>query len=328
MVLVSSVIRQARRHLYNLLQNDKYETFVSRLIDLFLIVLIITNVAAVIAESVDVLYDNYRLWFERFEYFSIALFTLEYLARLWVVAENDPADPSIRQRLLWLTSAGAVIDLVAILPAFFNFFVGVDLRFLRILRLFRLLKLTRYFAAMRLLIEVIKKEKGSFQAVVFILLIMIVTASSGIYLAENQAQPQEFESIPRSMWWAVVTLTTVGYGDVTPVTTIGKVFGAVITILGVGIAALPAGILANGLARELEEQRQRLEDEFRHQLPKDNMTLLNDQAYIDELRRQIGLPKDKAQEIILQVLRERALQRREQTVNQYRYCPHCGESLY
>lgn len=325
---ISSLFKQTRRHVYNLLQNDAYETPVSRFIDLFLILLIISNVAAVIVESVDVIYYAYQPWFERFENFSIAIFTLEYLTRIWVVAEIDPEDSPWRQRWRWLTSMGAIIDLLSILPAFFNFFVNVDLRFLRILRLFRLLKLTRYFAAMRLLIEVIKKEKGSFQAVLFILIIMIVTASSGIYVAENQAQPEEFESIPQAMWWAVVTLTTVGYGDVTPITTIGKVFGAIITILGVGLAALPAGILASGLANELEQRREELEQRFREMLLDESIDLLNNQMHTEHLRKQIGLSKEQAQDIILQVLREQSLEKREQQLKDYRYCPHCGESLH
>ena len=158
----------------------------------------------------------------------------------------------MRVRWKYVTSGAAIIDLLAILPAYINFFVHIDLRFLRILRLLRLLKLTRYFISLQILLRVIEREKGSFQAVIFILVIMIVMAAAGIYVVEGRAQPDVFSSIPASMWWAVVTLTTVGYGDVTPITPLGRFLGALITILGVGLAALPAGILANGLANELE----------------------------------------------------------------------------
>src|SRR5690606_25487494 len=184
-----------------------------------------------------------QAYFTWFENFSIVIFSIEYLLRLWSVAEAKPDNTTWRQRWEWLKSPSALIDIIAIAPAFLNFFVSIDLRFLRILRLFRILKLTRYFASLRILLVVISKVKGSFQAVIFILIIMIVTASSGIYLVEHHTQIEECESIPLAMWCAVVTPTTVGYGDVSPLTNAGKILGALITILGVGLAALPAGIL-------------------------------------------------------------------------------------
>ena len=322
-------IRRLRLFVYNILQNDDHDTLFSRYVDYFLIFLIMTNVAAVIAESVDQWYYPYQTYFTWFENFSIVIFSIEYLLRLWSVAEAKPEHTTWRQRWQWLKSPSALIDLVAIAPAFLNFFVNIDLRFLRILRLFRILKLTRYFASLRILLVVINKEKGSFQAVIFILIIMIVTASSGIYLVENHAQPQEFESIPKAMWWAVVTLTTVGYGDVTPVTNAGKILGALITILGVGLAALPAGILATGLANELAQRREELEQHFREQLIDSDFDLIQNQMIIDKIRRELGLDKEQAQGIVLQVLREQELERREREVDvrQKNFCPNCGEAL-
>jgi len=261
--MTANPIKRIRRMVYDVLQNDDHDTTLSRYVDYFLIFLIMTNVAAVIAESVDQWYYPYQSYFDGFENFSIVVFSIEYLLRFWSVAEAKPDNTTWRQRFNWMRSPSALVDLIAIAPAFFNFFVTIDLRFLRILRLFRILKLTRYFASLRILLVVISKERGSFQAVIFILIIMIVTASSGIYLVENHAQPEEFESIPKAMWWAVVTLTTVGYGDVIPVTMAGKILGAIITILGVGLAALPAGILATGLANELNQRREELEQNFR-----------------------------------------------------------------
>lgn len=320
-------LRHLRLFVYNVLQNDSYDTTFSRAVEYFLILLIICNVAAVIAESVDVLYYPYKLYFNAFEDFSIVIFSIEYLLRLWCVVEADSEHSNWRQRWQWIKSPSALIDLIAILPAYLNFFVTFDLRFLRVLRLFRLLKLTRYFAAMRILMVVIVKEKGSFQAVLFILIIMIVTASSGIYLAENQAQPEVFESIPKAMWWAVVTLTTVGYGDVIPITTGGKVLGAVITILGVGLAALPAGILASGLASELNQRREELEQHFREMLVEDDMDLVHNQIKIEQMRKELRLSKEQAQDIVLQVLREQSLDRREKELNKKCFCPYCGEKL-
>ncbi|WP_435978689.1 ion transporter [Psychrobacter sp. DM4] len=320
-------VRRLRHFVYDVLQNDDHDTWLSRYIDYFLIFLIMTNVAAVIAESVDHWYYPYQEYFTLFENFSIIVFSIEYLLRLWSVAEAKPDNTTWRQRWEWLKSPSALIDLIAIAPAFLNFFVTIDLRFLRILRLFRILKLTRYFASMRILLVVLSKEKGSFQAVIFILIIMIVTASSGIYLVENHAQPDEFESIPKAMWWAVVTLTTVGYGDVIPITTAGKILGAIITILGVGLAALPAGILATGLANELAQRRDELEQDFREQLVDSDFDLVQNQVMIDKIRRELGLDREQAQDIVLQVLREQELERREKEMRKKNFCPHCGESL-
>ena len=321
--------QQLRRFVYNNLHNDDYKSSVSTCVNYLLIALIIGNVAAVLLESVNEFYKLYRVYFDFFENLSIIIFSSEYLLRLWSVVEKNPQESAWKQRLRWMRSGGAIIDLMAILPAYLNFFVHLDLRFLRVLRLFRLLKLTRYFVSLQILLRVIQREKGSFQAVIFILIIMIVTASSGIYLVENHAQPEEFESIPKAMWWAVVTLTTVGYGDVTPITNAGKILGAVITILGVGLAALPAGILATGLANELAQRREELEQDFRAQLIDSDFDLVKNQMMIDKIRRELGLDKEQAQNIVLQVLREQELERREREVEerQKNFCPHCGEPL-
>ena len=159
------------------------------------------------------------------------------------------------------------------------------------------------------------------------MVIMIVMTASAIYVVENKAQPEAFSSIPKAMWWAVVTLTTVGYGDVTPVTNLGRILGAFITILGVGIAALPAGILASGLANELNQRNQRLEQEFREALQAKGLDLLHDQVEIERIRKKVGLPKEQTREIIIQLVREKLLEDQQQEKKKYHYCPHCGEKL-
>lgn len=317
-----------RHFVYNILQNRNFDSPISTAVDAFLILLIIANVLAVIVESVDVIFYPYQYYFQKFEEFSLIVFTIEYVLRLWSVIEESPDKTNWRTRWQWMKSPAALIDLIAILPALFYLFFTIDLRFMRILRLFRLLKLSRYFSAIQILFMVLEKEKGSFQAVVFILIIMIVTASSGMYMVEHQAQPEEFASIPNAMWWAVVTLTTVGYGDVVPVTVAGKVLGAIMTISGVGLAALPAGILASGLANELNARREELEQRFRELLLEGSIDLVHNQLKIEKIRKELGLEKGVAQDIVLQVLREKALEQREKDVKKMNYCPHCGERLH
>lgn len=318
---------QLRRFVYDNLHNDDYKSKVSTCVNYLLIALIIGNVAAVLLESVNEFYQLYKPYFDIFENLSIMIFSGEYLLRLWSIVEKNPQEAAWKQRIRWVKSGGAIIDLMAILPAYLNFFVHLDLRFLRVLRLFRLLKLTRYFVSLQILLRVIQREKGSFQAVIFILVIMIVMTASAIYVVENKAQPEAFSSIPQAMWWAVVTLTTVGYGDVTPVTNLGRILGAFITILGVGLAALPAGILASGLANELNQRNQRLEQEFREVLQAKGLDLLHDQVEIERIRKKVGLPKEQTHEIIMQLVREKLIEDQEQQKKHYRFCPHCGEKL-
>jgi voltage-gated potassium channel len=325
--MVFSTWYTLRRFVYNNLHNEDYETRFSRTINYFLILLILGNAAAILLESVNDVYQSYAAFFDFFEYFSIFIFSLEYLLRFWSVAEENPFYSAWKNRLNWVKSGAAIIDLFAILPAYINFWVPIDLRFLRILRLMRLLKLTRYFVSLQILLRVIEREKGSFQAVLFILSIMIVMAAACIYVVESKAQPEVFTSIPASMWWAVVTLTTVGYGDVTPITPLGRFLGAIITILGVGLAALPAGILATGLTYELEQRKQNLELKFRELLQSSEIDLFNDQEKIESMRKEVGLTSEQTRNIIFQLLREQREEALKQEREQYAYCPHCGKKL-
>ncbi len=316
-----------RKFVYNNLHNEDYETPLSLGLNYFLIALIMSNAAAVLLESVQKYYVLYQDFFYYFEIFSIIVFSVEYLLRFWSIAESNCFESDWKNRLNWVKSGGAIIDLLAILPAYLNFFVQFDLRFLRIVRLLRLLKLTRYFVSLQILLRVIEREKGSFQAVIFILMIMIIMAAAGGYLIESQAQPEVFSSIPASMWWAVVTLTTVGYGDVTPITPLGRFLGAIITILGVGLAALPAGILANGLANELEQRKEKLELRFRELIQNSDIDFVLETEKIEEVRKEVGLTKEQTHDIILQLIREQKEESLRQEREQYAYCPHCGKKL-
>ena len=316
-----------RKFFYDYLHDEKNETRPSKCINYLLIALIIGNVLAVLLESVNDIYKSHQSFFDIFENLSIAIFTAEYVLRFWCVAETNPAQSVWKTRWQWITSGGAIIDLLAILPAYINFWVHIDLRFLRILRLLRLLKLTRYFTSLQMLLRVMEREKGSFQAVLFILSILIVMSAAGVYIVENQAQPEVYSSIPASMWWAVVTLTTVGYGDVTPITPLGRALGAIITILGLGLAALPAGILATGIANELAVRKREIELKFQELLHSHEIDLLSDSAQIEEIRLQVGLTSEQTQDIVLKLIREQQETALAEKRYRFCYCPHCGNRL-
>lgn len=228
-----------------------------RIVDITIITLIIFNIVALILETVEPIYNLNRAAFEAFEDFSLTLFTIEYIVRLWAItAEPGYAHP-ITGRIRFVFTPLALVDLLAILPFFLPLF-GVDMRFIRvvrILRIFRVVKLARYSRALRLLGQVVVSRKEELVSIFFVLLTLLVISSSLMYFAEHDDQPTVFPSIPATMWWSVVTLTTVGYGDAFPITGLGQTIAAIIAILGIGMFALPAGILGAGFVDALENRR-------------------------------------------------------------------------
>ncbi|WP_170525387.1 ion transporter [Ruegeria arenilitoris] len=306
--------KNLRARVYWWLERTDRDASGPRLLDIALIVLITLNVAAVILETVNSIYFEWKAAFDLFEGFSLTVFVVEYAARLWAAPEN----PEHKSRLSWAMSPLAVIDLLAILPALLYLFIPIDLRILRAFRMLRLLKLTRYSPALGMLLAVFEEEAGAFFAGFFILMVMLIFAASGAWLAEHEVQPDAFGSIPAAMWWAMATLTTVGYGDVTPVTVAGKMFGAVITVIGIGMAALPAGIIASGLNDQLHRRRASLEREFRKAL-EDGTICDAEEAEIEALRKQLGLSRRAADQI-----RDRIHAEAEARQG---HCPHCGKEL-
>ena len=258
-------ILNTRKRLWEILERGNENDKVSVYTDIFLITLIILNITAVLLETVDSIYAEYKFEFLLFERISTFIFLVEYLIRVWVCVEginNKKKAPKLLTRLKYMCTWPAIIDLLAVLSGLIPMIFEIDLRILRALRMLRLLKFSRYFKVMNLLLGVLKEERQSFLAAMFLLTIAMLIASTGIYIFEKDAQPEKFGSIPEAMWWAVATLTTVGYGDVTPVTAMGKIFGALITIIGIGTVALPSGILASGFSDQLKRRKNTYEKEL------------------------------------------------------------------
>ena len=223
--------------------------------DIFILTLIFLNVLAVILETVQTIEEKFGSFFYWFEIFSVSVFTVEYLLRVWSCTSQQKYARPFLGRLRFIFTPMALVDLIAILPAFLTF-VTVDLRFIRTLRLFRLFrvfKFVRYSHSLKLFGKVIKNKKEELIVTATIMFVLIILTSSFIYIAESEAQPDKFTDIPTSMWWAIVTLTTVGYGDVFPVTPLGTFFAAIIAVLGIGMFALPTGILGASFVEEMEK---------------------------------------------------------------------------
>lgn len=244
-------LKTYRKQVYDVLESGDQAS--RNLVSTALQILIVLNVVAVVLESVPSIHRSYGVGLDIFETASIAVFTAEYLFRLWCIVESDNPDfaKPVLGRIRFVFTPFALIDLVVLVPAYVGLFGGIDVRTLRVLRLLRLLKLARYSRSMFLLWDVICEEARAIGAAVFVLGIMLVVAASLAYLFEHPVQPEAFSSIPQAMWWAIVTMTTVGYGDITPVTIAGKIIAAVVSVVGIGMVALPAGLIAAGFVNRL-----------------------------------------------------------------------------
>ena len=218
--------------------------------------LILLNLAAAMLETVPAVASRYGAFFRRFEIFSVTIFTVEYLLRVWSCTADPKFAHPVTGRLRFMGTRLMLLDLVAILPSFVP--AGfLDLRLLRLFRLtrfFRVLKLGRYSESLRTLGRVLRAKRSELGVAASAALMLLLIASTLMYFAENAAQPKAFSSIPASMWWAVTTLTTVGYGDVYPITPLGKVLASILAFSAIGLFALPAGILASGFGDEMRKR--------------------------------------------------------------------------
>lgn len=248
-----------RARMYRILEVAGAGDRASGVFDIGIIILILLNIAAFVAQSVPSIAGEASGMFFYFEFVSVAIFSVEYAFRLWTCVENPAYSRPVAGRLWFAGRPLLIVDLLAVLP-FYLPFLGIDLRVLRalrVLRLARIAKLGRYSSSLTLIYRVFREKKEEIITTGALMLVLLLFASSFMYYAERDAQPEVFGSIPQAMWWAAVTLTTVGYGDVYPVTAIGKVLGAVVAVLGIAMFALPTGILGAGFVEEIGKSKRR-----------------------------------------------------------------------
>lgn len=245
-----------RRRLHHLLDADHPASRLAHRVRSSLVLLILLNVVAVVLETVPAVNHAAPGLFHGFELVSVTIFGLEYLLRLWSIAEDRRyAGPFGRWR--WAVSSSGLIDLLAVLPSLLPT-VSLDLRSLRLLRLLRIIrlgKLGRYSIAAQTLHSVLRNKAADLISLLGMLLVLLLLTSTVMYWLEHDAQPQLFSSIPATMWWGIVTLSTIGYGDMSPVTDAGRAFGGVVAIVGIGMFALPAGLLGAAFVDELARRR-------------------------------------------------------------------------
>jgi voltage-gated potassium channel len=278
--------------------DDKPSLWCDRLITL----VILLSVTAIILESVDGIGSVYGAQFAMFEALSVAFFTLEFMLRLWSNGSRH-SQSDWKGRKDYIFSFHGLVDIISILPFYLQaIFPGADLRVLRILRLTRLLKLSHYSTAIEDLASAIYAERRSFGAVVYLLAIAIVASSTLMYYAEAAVQPEKLASIPHAIYWSVITLTTVGYGDISPITPVGKAIAIVTAFLGIATLAIFSGIVATSFANQLAKKKVLYEQQLRDALS-DGFVEEREKQLLTKLQSEFGLSDEMVAEIANQVKR-------------------------
>ena len=246
-----------RRRIYEILEQGPVGDHTSYVVDRLIVLLIVVNLVAVALESMPDLARRYGVWFDTIELVSLAVFTLEYGLRLWVAVEHTPHRhyPPFKARWQYATSAAGIIDFLSVLPFWFAFLLPTELRVILVFRIVRFLKIARYSPAMRSLLDVLYRERRALFGCVVIQFGATLIAASLMHLAEGRVQPDKLGTIPDAMWWAIVTLGTIGYGDVVPITALGKVIAAGTVFLGLIMVALPVGIIATAFSEEIHRRQ-------------------------------------------------------------------------
>lgn len=254
-------MKNFKKRIYSIIEKTGTKDKWNKIFNIFILSLISINVISIILETEKAIYKIHSKTFYIIEIVSVIIFSIEYLLRLYVCTEDKKFSHPIKGRIKFIFTFYPLIDLIAILPFFLPMLFVIDLRFIRIiryLRIFRIFKLGKYSSSFRILKNVIKDKLDELGVILFTIFLLLIISSTLIYYAEHNAQPEIFSSIPASIWWGIVTLTTVGYGDLYLVTVFGKIIGSFVAIMGIGLFALPTGILASGFSEELDKRKKKV----------------------------------------------------------------------
>ena len=300
--------RTFRQQIYSMLNEDAYSGEIQHIIDVALVGLIFFSVVAVVMESVEEIHAVMEFEFHYFDRFSVFVFSAEYLLRVFTAVENPKTPRPVLGRLRYMVGPTQIIDLLSVLPFYLTLFIQIDLRFLRVMRLLRILKLTRYSTAMTTVIEVITEELPSLGAALFVLMLITIFSASVMYLVEHEAQPDKFTSIPMAMYWAIITLTSIGYGDLYPVTPLGQFLTMIMACVGLGMIALPTGILATGFNEKLRKRAEAFK-ELIEEKAKDGVITDEEQKELDKKAQELGLSKAREKQFEDEAFKEMGLVR-------------------
>lgn len=292
--------RSFRQKIHALLFPNEFSGSLQKVFDIFIIICIIISVSSIILESVASVEHILATQFAIIDRISVVVFTLEYGMRLYsCVEEPEFMYHPIAGRFNYAKKLPSIIDLLAILPFFLEVFLSqlFDLRFLRVFRLLRLLKLTRYTGATSILTKVISREWSVLVTAAFIMFLLVILTASLGYLFEHEAQPEKFENIPQSIYWAVITLASVGYGDISPVTPMGRIMTIILALLGIGIFAIPAALLSSSFTDQLRIERETLKNEL-YEMLADGIISPEEEDIINREAKRLHLNQEEVNRLI------------------------------
>jgi voltage-gated potassium channel len=304
-----------RRKVYLMLGGEGHRSPLVRAIDYSLMTLICVNCLFSMLESVERLAVVHGKKFHDFDVVSVAIFSVEYLLRLWTAVEIPKYRHPLWGRLRWVTTPLAIVDLLAVLPFYLGFIFQFDLRELRVLRLLRIFKMTRYSNAMGIMNAVLRSEARAMGTVMFVFLIILMFISSLMYLIEHPVQPQVFSDVPTALWWGVETMTTLGYGDMIPSTWLGKLLGGITALMGVGMIALPAGIMASGFTEHMRLRREEFTADVERVSEGGDLSP-RQRRRLEAARLTLGLSREEAAHILAHARKGKGIR-----------CPHCGKPI-
>jgi voltage-gated potassium channel len=253
-----SAVETIRHRIFDIIEDSPHPSRWAPRFNIFMSLLIVLNISIVILESVQGLTATFGTAFQLIDTVSVLIFTVEYILRLWTCTLNPVFGRPVTGRLRFAATPLSIVDILAILPFYLPLLIPVDLRMLRALRfmrILRVLKIGRYSDAAKTFSKVLKRKKEEILLAFLILIIVLILSSSMMYTAEHDAQPDKFQDIPHAMWWGIVTLATVGYGDVYPITPLGQFLGGIVLVVGIGVFALPTGIFASGFIEVINERQ-------------------------------------------------------------------------
>lgn len=251
-----------KKKVYRIVEKGSHGSTSNLVFDYVIMLLIIANAIAILLETFPNVRSTYGQFLHIFEVFSVVVFSIEYILRLYISDLTHPSTTKAKSILKFVFSTYGLIDLLAIVPFYLPFLIKIDLRFIRILRMMRfvrLFKINRYSSSLNLIWDVVKEKRSELAVTGFLAFLILLIASFLMFHIEGNVQPEKFPNLLASFWWAISTLTTVGYGDVYPITGVGKVIGAFISILGIGVVALPTGIIGSGFMEKIGNKKQDME---------------------------------------------------------------------
>ncbi len=250
--------RTFRQHVHAMVWPSRFGGQIHNFFDLFIIGFVVLSVLSVLLETVEAVHYILAMEFAFLDSIAVAVFTTEYIMRMYSCVEDPKFKNAYAGRARYAFTPGAMIDALAVLPFFLEALLHhlFDLRFLRIFRMLRLLKLTRFSDATKLVWDGMKREAGTIGASFFVMVLVIILCGSIGYLLEHSTQPEKFESIPTAIYWSVITLASVGFGDIAPLTPTGRILTSLMALLGIALIAIPSGILAAAFTDQLRIERE------------------------------------------------------------------------